>query len=337
MQRTMTGLGLPRAVAWSVLTFVMQMAAIATTTFMLMHAALGDPVSTIAGTSGGMSQEAMQEWRRIYGLDRPLLSQLATYLWRVVQGDLGQSHFFNLPVSSLITERLPATLLLLVTSTMGAFMLGTALGAVSAQRPLAFLSQFVGLASTLGLAMPAFWVGMLLMIALGSVWPLFPVSGMQSADTIGLDTWNSALDVAHHLVLPAVTLGLAQMAQFSRLARVSFLTTMGSDYIRTARAKGLSTSRVIGKHALRNAALPVVTLLGLQLGNTLGGAVLVETVFNWPGMGRLALDSALRRDYPTLTGVLLCACALVLVMNRLVDLMSQWLDPRLGVARAATR
>lgn len=333
----MTGSRLPRSVAWAVLTFVTQMAAIATITFLLMHAALGDPVSTIAGTSGGMSQEVMQEWRRIYGLDRPLLSQLATYLWRVVQGDLGKSLFFNLPVASLIAERLPATLLLLVSSTVGAFMLGTALGAVSAWRPHAFLSQFVGLASTVGLAMPAFWAGMLLTIALASIFPLFPVSGMQSADTFGLDPWSSALDVAHHLVLPAVTLGLAQVAQFSRLARASLLATMGCDYIRTARAKGLSTPRVIGKHALRNAALPVVTLFGLQLGNTFGGAVLVETVFNWPGMGRLALDSALRRDYPTLTGVLLCACALVLVMNRLVDLVSQWLDPRLGVARTATR
>ncbi|HYP85469.1 ABC transporter permease [Variovorax sp.] len=298
--------------------------------FVLVHAAPGDPVETIAGASGGMSQELKDELRVQYGLDKPVTTQLAVYLGKVAQGDLGQSYYFNLPVSGLILERLPATLLLVFTAVLGAFVVGTALGVLSARKPNGLLSQLITVGSLVGFAAPVFWIGILLMILFASVLPWFPVSGMRAADAV-TDRGSLAdiLDVLHHLVLPALTLGIIYLAQYSRLARASTLDVLGSDYIRTARAKGLAERVVLYKHALRNAVLPVVTVLGLQFGNVLAGAVLVETVFNWPGLGRLAFDSVLRRDYPTILGVLLLSAVVVVIMNQVTDMVYRLVDPRI--------
>lgn len=265
--------------------------------FILVHAAPGDPVETIAGASGGMSEELQAELRKQYGLDKPLPVQLGIYLGRVVTGDLGYSYFFNLPVSNLIAERVPATLLLVLTSVLAAFLIGTTLGVLSARRPNGWLSQMINVMSLVGFAAPVFWMGMLLIILLASVFPIFPVSGMRAIESSGKG-WGDVLDVLHHLILPALTLGLVYLAQYSRLSRAAMLDVLGADYIRTARAKGLSDRAVLYKHALRNAVLPVITVLGLQFGNVLAGAIVVETVFNWPGLGRLAFESVLRRDYP---------------------------------------
>jgi len=299
--------------------------------FVLVHAAPGDPVETIAGASGGMSAELMAELRTQYGLDRPLPVQLGVYLGKVLRGDLGYSYFFNLPVTQMIAERVPATLLLVLSSVLLAFVVGTALGVLSSRRPNGLLSQFITVLSLVGFAAPVFWIGIMLVILLASVFPILPVAGMRSIDSTG-GGLADVLDVAHHLVLPTITLSLVYLAQYSRLARSSMLDVLGSDFIRTARAKGLAERVVLYKHALRNALLPVVTVLGLQFGNVLAGAILVETVFNWPGLGRLAFDSVLRRDYPTILGVLLFSSIVVVVMNQLTDLCYRLIDPRIKTA-----
>ena len=296
--------------------------------FVLVHAAPGDPVETIAGASGGMSPELMAQLRAQYGLDKSLPVQLGVYLGKVLQGDLGYSYFFNLPVTSMIAERVPATLLLVLSSVLLAFVVGTAMGVLSSRKPNGMLSQFITVLSMVGFAAPVFWVGIMLVILFASLIPILPVAGMRSIDSTG-GGLKDVIDVAHHLVLPTVTLSLVYLAQYSRLARSSMLDVLGSDFIRTARAKGLADRVVLYKHALRNALLPVVTVLGLQFGNVLAGAILVETVFNWPGLGRLAFDSVLRRDYPTILGVLLFSSIVVVVMNQLTDLCYRFIDPRI--------
>jgi peptide/nickel transport system permease protein len=296
--------------------------------FVLVHAAPGDPVETIAGASGGMDEKLQAELRAKYGLDQPLPVQLGIYLGKVVRGDLGYSYFFNLPVSDLILERVPATLLLVLTSVLTAFLIGTTLGVLSSRKPNGWLSQLINVLSLVGFAAPVFWMGMLLIILLASIFPVFPVSGLRGIESSG-QGWADVVDVLHHLVLPALTLGLVYLAQYSRLSRAAMLDVLGADYIRTARAKGLPERLVLYKHALRNAVLPVVTILGLQFGNVLAGAIVVETVFNWPGLGRLAFESVLRRDYPTILGVLLFSSIVVIVMNQVTDLCYRLIDPRI--------
>lgn len=296
--------------------------------FLLVHSAPGDPVETIAGASGGMSEELKAELRSQYGLDRPLPVQLGMYLAKVAQGDLGHSYFFNLPVVTLILERVPATLLLVITAVLGAFFVGTALGVLASRKPNGPLSQTINVLSLFGFAAPVFWLGIMLVILFASIIPIFPVSDMVSASSTG-EGIGHVLDVLHHLVLPAVTLGVIYLAQYSRLSRASMLDVLGSDFIRTARAKGLNERTVLYKHALRNAVLPVVTVLGLQFANVMAGAILVETVFNWPGLGRLAFDSVLRRDYPTILGVLLFSSIVVVVMNYVTDFCYRLVDPRI--------
>ena len=210
--------------------------------FVLVHAAPGDPVETIAGASGGMSPELMAQLRTQYGLDEPLPVQLGVYLGKVAQGDLGYSYFFNLPVTSMIAERVPATLLLVLSSVLLAFFAGTALGVLSSRKPNGWLSQFITVLSLVGFAAPVFWLGIMLVILLASVFPILPVAGMRSIDSTG-GGLKDVLDVAHHLVLPTLTLSLVYLAQYSRLARSSMLDVLGADFIRTARAKGLEIGR----------------------------------------------------------------------------------------------
>jgi len=302
--------------------------AVVTLNFLLIHISPGDPVETIAGSMGGMSEELRAQLRAQYGLDQPFLTQLGVYLWRVLHADLGYSYFFDAPVAQLIWDRVPATLILVVTSVCVAFVVGTFVGTLAARKPNGPLSQSITFLSLIGYSAPVFWTGIVLIILFASIFPIFPVSDMRTTGG-PQEGWAAVADVLHHLVLPAFTLGFVYLAQYSRLARASVIEALQADYIRTARAKGLSESVVLYKHALRNGVLPVVTLLGLQFGNVLAGAILVETVFNWPGLGRLAFDSVLRRDYPTLLGVLLFASMLVVVMNQLTDMAYRLIDPRI--------
>jgi peptide/nickel transport system permease protein len=320
-----------RLIAWKLFNAAALVLVVVVLNFLLIHLAPGDPVETIAGAMGGMTEELRDALRLQYGLDKPLWLQLGIYLRQVASGDLGYSYFFNLPVADLIWDRVPATVLLVVTSVLLAFVVGTALGVLSARKPNGLLSQGITVISLVGFAAPVFWTGIMLILLFGLVWPILPLSGLRSIEgastgASGLADW---LDVARHLVLPAFTLGIVYLAQYSRLSRASMLDVLGSDYIRTARAKGVHETQVLYKHALRNAVLPVVTVLGLQFGNVLAGAILVETVFNWPGLGRLAFESVLRRDYPTILGVLLFSSILVVVMNQLTDLSYRLVDPRI--------
>ena len=297
--------------------------------FTLIHAAPGDPALVIAGEMGGADEATMATIRKTYGLDRPLPEQFFTYLGKSVRGDLGVSYTYNRPVSELILDRLGPTVLLVLTALVSAIVIGTGLGVMASRRPDSLGSGVVTVLSLVGYAMPVFWTGILLVILFGKVWPVLPIAGMREGRARGAGPGEATLDIAQHLVLPAATLAIVYLAQYSRLARASMLEVLGSDYIRTARAKGLSDAVVTFKHALRNALMPIVTIAGLQFGNLISGAVLVETVFSWPGLGTLALDAILGRDYPTLLGVLTFSALLVIVANLLTGLSYRWIDPRL--------
>ncbi|QUJ78269.1 ABC transporter permease [Sulfitobacter albidus] len=295
--------------------------------FSMMNLAPGDVADTIAASMGGADAELMAQIRAEYGLDQPFLVQLGAYITRVLSFDLGYSYFYNAPVTELIFERLPATLLLVVTAQLLALLIGVLMGVYSARNPNGITNYFVTLFALFGYAAPVFWTGILLLIAFSLKIPLFPVAGMSDVTVEG-GFFVEALDIAHHMVLPVITLGSIFLALYSRLSRASMLEVLGSDYVRTAKAKGLTPREVTLKHALKNALPPVVTLAGLQFSAVISGAVLVETVFSWPGLGQLALTSILARDTPTILGILFFSALVVIVGNLLTDLVLRWIDPR---------
>jgi len=303
--------------------------------FSLIHLAPGDPATVIAGESGAGDPAVIEQIRADYGLDRSFVAQLASYVVRVAQGDLGDSFFFNQSVVSLIWARLWPTILLVATALIFAIVVGVLVGIFTARRPESRLSHSATILALAGYSMPVFWTGLMLVILFASVFKVLPISGMRDVQFDGgmLASW---VDVGEHLILPAFTLGFLFLAQYSRLARASMLEVLQSDFVRTARSKGLSERVVVYKHALRNAVIPVVTVAGLQFGTMLSGAILVETVFNWPGLGRLAFDAVLRRDAPVLLGVLLVSTLLVIVVNLLTDVVYRLIDPRIRVGGAAT-
>ena len=296
--------------------------------FVLMSLAPGDIADTIAGDMGGADAAQMAEIRARYGLDQPGYVQLWNYLSRMAVLDLGYSYFYNAPVVTLIWEKLPATLLLVFSAQILAIVIGTLLGVIAAKKPNGAVSLLVTLLSLFGFAAPVFWTGILLIILLVSVFPLFPIGGISDVTLEG-GWFVQALDVLHHLFLPMVTLASIFIALYSRLARASMLEVLGADYIRTARAKGVPERGVLYRHALRNALGPVVTVAGLQFSAVISGAVVVETVFSWPGLGSLALQSILARDTPTIMGILFFSALVVIVFNILTDMTLRLLDPRI--------
>ncbi len=298
--------------------------------FALIHLAPGDAAEVIAGEMGGATAEMLAEIRAAYGLDKSFGVQLLTYLGRVVRSDLGFSYYFNEPVTKLILQRFPATMLLMFSALFFAVLIGTFMGILAAQKPSGWLSHFVTIFALLGYATPVFWLGMLLLIFFASWLPIFPVSGMYNVVLEG-GQLTHMFDILHHLILPMVTLGVIYLAQYSRLGRASMMDVLGSDYIRTARAKGVSERGVVYRHALKNAVLPIITMAGLQMSQLFSGAVLVETVFNWPGLGRLAFDSILRRDHPTVLGILFFSTFIVIAANLLTDLSYRLIDPRIKI------
>jgi peptide/nickel transport system permease protein len=296
--------------------------------FLLIHAAPGDPALMLAGEAGGTSEETLRAIRAAFGLDRPLPLQLLVYLGALVRGDLGFSYFYRQPVVGLILDRLPATLLLAATALALAWLLGVTAGVLAARRPRALVSSVLSVASLVGFAMPAFWTAIMLLLLFSVDVEWFPTHGMTTVGLVGGPAAR-ALDVARHLVLPAVSLAVIFVAVYSRLTRASMMDALVSDFVRTARAKGLGEPVILVKHALRNALLPVVTIAGIQVGQVLAGAILIETVFSWPGMGRLAFESILRRDYPLLLGILLFSSVAVIVTNLVTDVVYGVLDPRI--------
>ena len=298
--------------------------------FTLIHIAPGDVADTIAGDMGGADAEVMAQIRRDYGLDLPFHEQLLAYVARLARGDLGYSFFFNQPVTELLLERLPATLLLVLSAQVLAIMLGTVLGVIAARRPNGLLSHGVTIFALLGFSAPVFWTGIMLIILFCSIFPIFPVAGMVDVTVEG-GWFVKTLDVLYHLFLPMVTLSSIFLALYSRLARASMLDVLGTDYVRTAQAKGLSEFQVVYKHALRNALGPVVTLAGLQFSGIVSGAVLVETVFSWPGLGTLAFQAITARDAPMVLGILFFSSLVVIVANLVTDLVYSLIDPRIRV------
>ncbi|MCF8466264.1 MAG: ABC transporter permease [Sneathiella sp.] len=296
--------------------------------FLLIHLAPGDPADVIAGEMGGATEEMMADIRKNYGLDKPVYVQLGIYLGRALQGDLGQSFFYNSPVLGLVAGRAGATILLVTTALLFAIFVGTLLGVIASHKPKGIVSGLVTLVSVVGYSAPIFWTGMMLVILFAWVYPIFPIANMSDI-TKDAGFFGHILDILHHLILPALTLGIVYLAQYARLTRASMLEILGSDYIRTARAKGVSEIKVYGHHALRNAILPVVTIAGLQFGSIISGAVLVETVFSWPGLGTLAFEAILARDYPTILGILFFSSVLVIIANLLTDFVYRLVDPRI--------
>ena len=296
--------------------------------FFLLHAAPGDVVDAMLAEAGGGDEEIAERLRASYGLDQPIYIQLVKYLGRVLTGDLGQSFYYDESVATLLLGHLPTTLMLTLSALVIAVVLGTLFGVYAAIKPNGLFSNFVTVFSLFGYATPVFWLGMIILLAFALYLPLFPAYGIRSIPepetAIG-----RFFDIINHLVLPTFTLAILYLANYSRISRAAMLDVLGADYIRTARTKGLSEIKVIFKHALKNASLPVVTLAGLQLAQVFSGAVLVETVFSLPGVGPLLYESIVRRDFPVILGVLFGAAATTIVANIITDLMYKWMDPRI--------
>ena len=296
--------------------------------FTLLHLAPGDPAMVYVGESGGATEEILQAVRKEFGLDKSVPEQLWVYGKKILTGNLGFSYFQGKPVLELILEKIPPTALLILTAMCFAIIVGVLTGVIVAQHPTSAGSAVVTILSLFGFAMPVFWLGIMFILVFSLYLPLFPGHGLMTVGTAE-GFWGTVRDILHHLVLPATTLGIIYVAQYSRLSRASMLEVIGSDYIRTARAKGLPERKVVYKHALRNAVLPVVTVAGIQLGHILAGAILVETVFSWPGMGRLMFEGILRRDYPLIMGILIFSSVMVIIANLLTDILYGVLDPRI--------
>jgi len=296
--------------------------------FSLMHLAPGDVADTISQSMGGADAQTLAQIRADYGLDQPFISQLANYINKVFHLDLGYSYFYNQAVTRLIFEKLPATLLLVITAQIVALIIGVILGVYSARNRDGWVSHFVSFFALFGYSAPVFWTGILLLIAFSLKIPLFPVAGMIDV-TVDGGFIARFLDLLRHMVLPVITLASIFIALYSRLCRASMMEVLESDYIRTAKSKGLSDHRIIYKHALKNSLSPVITLAGLQFSAVISGAVLVETVFSWPGLGTLALQSIIARDTPTILGILFFSALVVIVGNLVTDFSLRFVDPRL--------
>ena len=300
--------------------------------FFLIRLAPGDPASVMAGEAASADPAYVEQLRRQFGFDLPIYDQLWLYLKGILQLDLGFSYRNKLPVIDLIVERLPATLLLMGCAFVFSLVVGVLLGVVASRARYTERKTWVDSAIMSGAllvyATPLFWISLLMIILFSVMLGWLPAFGMESVGA-NLTGWARVTDIAAHLVLPVVSLGCFFMAVYARLTRASMLEVMGMDFIKTARAKGVPANQVIRRHVLRNALLPVVTFAGIQLGQMAGGAVLTETVFAWPGIGRLMFDALLQRDYQLLLGVFLITAVMVVVFNLATDLVYRLIDPRI--------
>jgi peptide/nickel transport system permease protein len=301
---------------------------IATVNFMLVRAAPGDPVSVMAGESGASDPQYVAQLRAQFGLDKPITTQLAIYLGNVVKLDLGFSHRQQQPVLKLIMDRLPATLLLTGTAFVLSLLFGVTLGALSARKAGTWVDSSITVVALAFYATPLYWLALMAVLVFTVQLDWLPGFGLS---TVGSGQHGLALawDVAQHLVLPALTLALFYMAVYARMTRAAMLDVAQMDFVKTARAKGVKPGRILRAHVLRNALLPVVTLAGIQAGGMIGGAVLTETVFAWPGIGRLMFDALLQRDYGLLLGSFLVTAAMAVLFNLITDLVYTLVDPRI--------
>ncbi len=298
------------------LLFVPTLLGITFITFLLIQSLPGDPVANMVGERA--SAETITRIRSEIGIDRPLPVQYVLYLKRLSRGELGRSLFTNRNVSDDILQKFPNTLKLALGAILFASICGIALGVLSAVKRGTFWDRIASLVSVGGISLPVFWLGLTLMLVFSLQFRWLPPSGMGRGELA-------------YLVLPAVTLGTYSMAYIARITRSSMMESLSQPYVVTARAKGLPEPLVILKHALKNSLIPVVTLIGLDLGSYLNGAVLTETIFGWDGLGRFALDGIMKRDYPVIMGVVLFGAGVFLAMNMLVDISYHYLDPRVRV------
>jgi peptide/nickel transport system permease protein len=296
--------------------------------FLLLHLAPGDAATVLAGEAGGAPPEYIALLRQRFGLDQPLIVQLGLYLKNILFLDLGYSFRNSMPVLELILMRLWPTLLLMGATLLLSVGIGVLLGVIAAARVNSWRDNLISVAAVISYATPLFWIGLMLIVLFSLKLDWFPSNGME--DVVAFyEGWDRVFDIAHHLVLPAVTLSLFYMALYTRLMRASMLDQRGMDYVVTARAKGLTERQITWRHVLRNAVLPVVTMAGVQTGALLGGSVVVESVFAWPGLGLLAFQSLFARDFNLLLGIFFLSACLVVVVNLVVDLVYTALDPRI--------
>lgn len=308
-----------------VLQVVPAVAAIVVVTFMLVHLAPGDPVEVLASEGG--SPEYLDSLRAEYGLDKPLPTQLAVYASKVVRGDFGESILLGQSVTDLIGERMQPTLLLTGSALVLSSLAAVGLGVMSGRRPFGAFDTSLSAAGLVAYAVPTFWLGQIVVLILGLKLGWFPVQGFTDAraDNTGLAHY---LDLAHHLALPALVLATSETALLARITRAGLLADLGKGYALTARAKGVNESRIVTHHVLRNVLLPVATVIGSRVGFLVSGAVLVESVFAWPGLGSLLVDGARNQDHPVVLALVMMVAVSVVVMNLVIDLIYGRIDPR---------
>jgi peptide/nickel transport system permease protein len=284
--------------------------------FVLMRVLPGDPAAAMLGTNA--TPQAVADLRSQLGLDKPLLQQFGDYVLGLATFDLGRSLALRAPVNGLLAQALLPTLLLTITGTLVSVVVGVPLGIVAALRRGSWVDYIATLLALLGISMPVFVWGVLLLLAFTLQWPILPSAGAGA----------NPLEVARALILPSIATGFFQVGLVARITRSSLLSILANDYVRTAKAKGLAPQQVVGDHALRNALIPVLTVIGLNFGTLLGGAVVAETVFTRPGLGRLILDAIAARDYPVIQGVMIVSVILVVLLNLFVDVLYGVADPR---------
>ena len=296
--------------------------------FFLLQLVPGDAADVLSAEAGSATSETVAALRERFGLDQPILAQLLSYLSHLAHFDLGTSARFGLPVAQLIAERLPNTLLLMLTALGMALLLGIAAGWLMAAFAGRWPDRVMQVVVLLFYSTPGFWIGLIAIVLFSVKLGWLPSNGSQTVGT-DLSGWHFVADRAKYLLLPSFALSSFYIAVYARLTRATMLEVMGQDFMRTAAAKGLHPLAIQFRHALRNALIPVTTVAGLHFGNLLGGAVVVETVYGWPGMGRLTLEAVTGRDFNVLLGVLFLSSVVVIVANLAIDLLQAWLDPRI--------
>lgn len=299
--------------------------------FILFRVLPGDPIQLYA-RSGRLTPEAVAQLRSLFGLDKPLWEQFIIYLKDLLHGDLGFSYTYRRPVADVVAERLSNTFLLLTAATLVVTALGIVLGVWSASHRGSKGDSTTVISSLVLWSMPTFWTAMLLLFAFGVWFQVLPTTGIQTPLEQYSSAFGPALDIGRHLILPTITLVMVDIGQFVLLTRNSLVDVMTEDFVTTAKAKGMSHRRVVWGHAVRNGMLPVVTATALYVGIIVGGAIQVETVFSWPGMGELTYEAVLRRDYPVLEACFLLFAIFVILANFLADLLYRILDPRVKEA-----
>ncbi|MGR3803118.1 ABC transporter permease [Marinibacterium profundimaris] len=298
------------------------------TTFLLLKLAPGDTVDALVGDMGGADADFIARLRAEYGLDQPVLVQLWRYMVKLASFDFGWSFVYEQPVSTVLMERLGTTLLLMATSLSIAFTLGIVLGAIAARRAYSLTDNVISVLGLVFYATPSFFLSLMLILVFSVHLGWLPVGGIKTIAAF-YTGWDHVWDVARHLIMPTAALSLIYLAFYLRLMRASVIEVADLDYVRTARAKGAKEGRLMIHHIMRNALLPVVTLLGLQFSTVLGGSIVVETIFTLPGLGQLAYQSVVQRDMNTLMGIIFLCSIIVVVVNFLTDLLYARLDSRI--------